>query len=146
MHVSLGHVIYDLLLGQISVSICGQFGEMINSISARVFDERGRIFIFYKSVGAHDSISANISFCRRRVSCCYTSKYPFPAHDVTLPRPNDSAREQTINLIIATRQCRERVLETGACVRARVYLCTHAYTFGVYRPLSRFFFQFSISF
>jgi len=116
---------------------------MINSISIRafVFAERGWIFIFYKSVGAHDSISANISFCRHRVSCCYTSKYPFPARcDVT--RPNDSAREQTINLIITTRQCRERVLECARvclCLMcARVYLCTHAYT-ATNRPLPWFF-------
>jgi len=106
---------------------------MINSISIRafVFAERGWIFIFYKSVGAHDSISANISFCRHRVSCCYTSKYPFPARcDVT--RPNDSAREQTINLIITTRQCRERVLE---CARVFVsHVCTRIFMHAcVYR-------------
>lgn len=105
---------------------------MINSISVRafVFAERRWIFIFYKSVGAHDSISANISFCRHRVSCCYTSKYPFPARcDVT--RPNDSAREQTINLIITTRQCRERVLECarvfGVCTCVS---CVHAYIYA----------------
>lgn len=104
---------------------------MINSISVRAaVSARGWIFIFYKSEKrARFDIGKYFILPPSHSVCCYTSKYPFPARcDVT--RLNDSAREQTINLIIAIRQCRELVLEK--CARVYVALAPTRVYVGIF--------------
>jgi len=149
MHVSLGHVIYDLLLRQISASICGQFGEMINSISARVFDERGRIYLYFINPWAHTTRYRQIfhfAAVAFRAAIRLNTLSPLTmwrySPERFRPRANYKSdnRHTTVPWACVLERARACV---RACMCARVYLCTHAYTFS--RTVVAFF-SISISF
>jgi len=129
---------------------------MINSISGTLVAalagsralEKQRIFIFYKSEGGRRAAGeiryrqifhfAAVAF-RAPIRLNTLSPRSHPRCDVT--RPSDSAREQTINLIIAAH---DRAI--GERVHALVYLCTRACTRRRVAFFPLFFFLFPFFF